>query len=150
MAYGLNKKDDEVNWGGRLVSFLFLLIFAAGIYFVVNLFRSVPVDEISISGQWQLAGSPKWFLTINANGTASSFEQFSAGDTRNNMEYTYTLEEKDVTDVTTGIESKIYTLTLRNIKTGKTEEIKINKVSRAEMSIYKESKFKNLTKVNIF
>lgn len=150
MARYKKKNDEEVNWGGRIISFLFLIIFAAGIYFVINLFRSVPVDEISISVQWQLAGNPKWYLTINPDGTASSFDQYTAGDTRNNIEYTYKLDEKDVEDVTTGIQSKLYILTLRDVKTGKEEEIKISKVSRAEMAILRGGKFKNLTKVNIF
>jgi len=149
MAYG-KKKDGDVNWGGRLVSLLFLIIFLAGIYFVYDLFKSIPINEISISGQWQLAGNPKWFLTINADGTASSFEQFTAGDTRNNLEYTYTLTEKEVDDQLSDVTSTMYIMTLRENKTGATEDIKITKVSKAEMAVYKNNRPKNFTKVNIF
>lgn len=150
MAYGKKKKDGEVNWGGRLVSILFLIIFLAGCYFLFDLFRSIPINEISISGQWQLAGNPKWFLTINADGTASSYEQFTAGDTRNQLEYTYTIQENEATDQLSGESSALYVITLREKKTGATEEIKITKVSKAEMAIMKDNRPKNLTKVNIF
>lgn len=149
MARFKKKKDGDVNWAGRIISFLFLVIFAAGIYFIVNLFRSVPVNEISISGQWQLAGDPKWYLTINADGTASSFEQRTAGKTENAINYTYVLREEIDVDINKA-EQKIYFLTLKDVKTGVEEEIKITKVSRAEMAIYKQGKFKNLTKTNIF
>lgn len=149
MARFKKKKDGDVNWAGRIISFLFLVIFAAGIYFIVNLFRSVPVNEISISGQWQLAGDPKWYLTINADGTASSFEQHTAGKTENAINYTYVLREEIDVDINKA-EQKIYFLTLKDVKTGVEEEIKITKVSRAEMAIYKQGKFKNLTKTNIF
>ena len=149
MARFKKKKDGDVNWAGRIISFFFLVIFAAGIYFIVNLFRSVPVNEISISGQWQLAGDPKWYLTINADGTASSFEQHTAGKTENAINYTYVLREEIDVDINKA-EQKIYFLTLKDVKTGVEEEIKITKVSRAEMAIYKQGKFKNLTKTNIF
>ncbi len=149
MAYG-KKKDGDVNWGGRLVSLLFLIIFLAGIYFVYDLFKSIPINEISISGQWQLAGNPKWFLTLNADGTASSYDQFTAGDTRNQLEYTYTIKEEEATDQLSGVSSAVYIITLRENKTGATEDIKITKVSKAEMAIMKDNRPKNLTKVNIF
>lgn len=149
MARFKKKKDEDVNWAGRIISLLFLIIFAAGIYFIVNLFKSVPVDEISISGQWQLAGNPKWFLTINADGTASSFEQYSAGKTENNLTYTYTLTSKEDEDIN-GTKQDIYFINLKETKLGGETTIKITKVSRAEMAVYIDGKFKNLTKVGIF
>ena len=114
--------------------FLFLIIFAAGIYFVINLFRSVPVDEISISGQWQLAGNPKWYLTINADGTASSFEQHTAGKTENAINYTYVLREEIDVDINKA-EQKIYFLTLQDVKTGVEMEA-LTGASAALLTVY--------------
>jgi len=150
MARFKKKKDEDVNWAGRIISFIFLLIFAAGIYFIVNLFKSVPVDEVSIAGQWQLAGNPKWFLTLNADGTASSYEQYSAGRTENNLQYTYTFSSEDKGEDINGVEQTVYYVHLKEVKLGGETEIKISKVSCAEMAVYIDGKFRNLTKVGIF
>lgn len=140
--YRIKKQKEETNVAGIIVTILFLLLLAGGIYYLVNLFKAVEINEINIAGDWKLAGSPTWYLSINSDGTASSYEQFTAGDVRNQVNYSYTLYEND---------NGVMIIALKDLKTKEVEEIKITKVSHAEIAIIRNgSHFLNLTRVNIF
>ena len=142
MAKYKKKDKDDGSLVGKLITILFLLILAGGIYFLVNLFKSVEINEVNISGDWKLAGSPTVFYTFSADGNASSYEQFTAGEVRNQCKYTYSLDTND---------NGVVVMTLKDLKTKETKEIKLMKVSHAEISIIQNgSEFDNLTRVNIF
>ena len=136
------KNKEPVNIAGIVITILFAVLLIGGIYYMFNLFKSVEINELNMAGEWKLQGSPTWFLTINSDGTASSYEQYTVGDIGNSASYHYTLEPN---------ENGVMVLTLKNDKTKETEEIKITKVSHAEISIIRKgSIFENMTRVNIF
>ena len=151
----MGKKNDDNGLGGKIISVLFILILAGGIYFLFTLFKSVDITPANIAGNWQQAGSPKFFLTINADatetsvgsgawtdGTASSYEQFASGDRRNDATYTYSLRAND---------KGVMVLTLKNTKTKEEEEIKVTRVSNAQIDVIRHgNSFEKFTTLNLF
>ena len=136
------KKEDGGGIVGAIVTIVFLIILAAGVYYLVNLFKGEEITPATIAGEWKIAGNPSLIFNISADGTAHSYEQFTVGNTRNEADYTYTLEPND---------NGVMVLKLTNVKDGSVQEIKITKVSRAQISIIRNgSSFESMTTTHLF
>lgn len=135
-------RDDGGGIAGKIITILFFLILVGGAYYLYGLFKPIEINKTNIAGSWKIAGSPTLYMTIDADDNASSYEQFTAGDTRNKKTYKYMLKEN---------ERGIMVLTLKDVKTKETEEIKITRVSQAQMDIIRNgNNFTKFTKTSIF
>ena len=142
---GRDKNQDKDGGGviGWIITIIFMLILAGGIYFLVNLFKSVEINEVNLTGTWKLSGNPTEYLVINADNTLRYYTQYTDGSILVDGEYSYLLEEN---------ENGVMVLKATNVKSRKDKfEMKITKLSNAEISILRNGKeFRNFTKVNIF
>ena len=150
MAMMKVKKDDGMSLVGKIITIIFIILLAAAIYYFVTLFKGVEITPVNLAGEWKQAGNPTWFISFTADGnpeegydgTAHSYYQSATGEITQDNNYTYYLLEK---------EYGVMVLHLIEKSTKKEEEIKITKLSRAEISVIRNgSKFETITKCNIF
>lgn len=138
-------KQDKDGGGiiGWIITLIFIAILAGGIYFMVNLFRSVEINEVNLSGTWKLSGDPTEYFVINPDNTLRYYTQYPTGKIAFDEDYNYTLELND---------NGVMVMKMVNVRNKKdTLEYKITKLSNAEISILRNGKdFRNFTKVNIF
>ena len=150
MAMMKVKKDDGMSLVGKIITIIFIIILAAAIYYFVTLFKGVEINAVNLAGEWKQAGNPTWFITFTADGnpeegydgTAHSWYQSATGEITSDKHYTFYLEENA---------NGVMVLHLYDKSAKKEEEIKITKLSRAEMSVIRNgSNFETITKCNIF
>ena len=58
------KKKDSKEVFGRIITIIFILLLAAVVWFLVNLFKEKEISASNLSGQWKLAGSPVVYYTF--------------------------------------------------------------------------------------
>lgn len=139
-----SKKDDN-GLAGKIIGVIFLLFLVAGGYYLFTMFRPLEITQENIVGSWKLPGSPITYFTFNPDNTASSYEKFTGtGETRNETQYTYTIEES--ISNTTG--NTIYTIVLDQVKGDAHIEMDITGLSQMQLSIlWKGSEFGSMTRV---
>ena len=143
----MSRRDKQDKDGGGIIGWIITLIFiailAGGIYFLVNLFKSVEINEVNLAGTWKLSGDPTEYFIINPDNTLRYYTQYANGMILEDADFNYTLEEN---------ENGVMVMTMVNVKSKKDKrEYKITKLSNAEISILRNGKeFRNFTKVNIF
>jgi len=155
MAMMKQKKDDGMTLFGKIITVIFLVLLAAGIYYFASLFKAIEISPITIAGQWKQAGSPVYYITFTPDGdgetydgTAHAWEQFTGtGEIRNDIWYTYRL----IPDPDSQNGNYLLYLKEQGKKDAVEEKIVITQVSRAEISMIRDgSNFETLTKVNLF
>lgn len=152
MAMMKVKKDTGMSTVGKIITAIFIILLIAAVYYFVTLFKGVDIDAAHLAGEWKQAGSPTTYYTFSADGnsdagydgTLRTYEQFTTGEIRNEMDYYFYLKENE-----NGV------MVLHLLKKDKTmeevEQIKITKLSSAEISIIRNgSEFETITKVKLF
>lgn len=141
------RRIDSRTLVGRIITAIFILILAGGVYFIVDLFIPRDICVENIAGQWKHNGKVTTYYTFNLDGTASSYEVGDGIETINRKEYTYTLEE-------TNGGNGYYELIMTRSERGNHDEPEryvVDQVSRAQMSILmRGTSYESMTRVNIF